>query len=146
MRGLIAPFLAAAAIISCVGAAPQHPSTASTQSPPTVWVVDTDTMGWILADNPDLHTLYRYDLDKNGTIACVGTCTTTRKPYLHQPGTRLVLPYGVGGTLGTVIRPDGGEQITYDGHPLYTYTGDRNTGDTNGLTMTWHVVPPDPPS
>jgi hypothetical protein len=35
--------------------------------------------------------------------------------------------------VATVKRPDGGGlQLTYDGHPLYRYSGDKSTADANG--------------
>jgi predicted lipoprotein with Yx(FWY)xxD motif len=34
--------------------------------------------------------------------------------------------------LGTSPRSDGNPQVTYNGHPLYTFTGDQKAGDTNG--------------
>jgi predicted lipoprotein with Yx(FWY)xxD motif len=39
---------------------------------------------------------------------------------------------GVPGRFGTIYRPDGGQQVTYDGHPLYTYIGDQGPGQANG--------------
>jgi len=39
---------------------------------------------------------------------------------------------GVTGTLGTITRPGGGTQATYDGHPLYTYAGDTSPGQAKG--------------
>ena len=47
---------------------------------------------------------------------------------LRQPRRRP----GVTGKLGTIKRPGGGLQATYDGHPLYTYIGDRGPGQANG--------------
>jgi predicted lipoprotein with Yx(FWY)xxD motif len=35
--------------------------------------------------------------------------------------------------LGTITRPDNGAtQVTWHGHPLYTFTGDKAPGDTSG--------------
>ena len=50
--------------------------------------------------------------------------------------------------LGTTTRPGGGRQVTYDGHPLYTYSGDPSAGATNGQGVStfgalWWVVAPD---
>jgi predicted lipoprotein with Yx(FWY)xxD motif len=47
-----------------------------------------------------------------------------------------------GALLGTTVRGDGATQVTYHGHPLYYYTGDKRPGDAaaQGLTQfgaTW---------
>jgi hypothetical protein len=49
--------------------------------------------------------------------------------------------------LGTTPRSDGDRQVTYNGHPLYTYVGDKNPGDTKGQGVNafgggWFVVSP----
>jgi Secreted repeat of unknown function len=56
----------------------------------------------------------------------------------HQP---LRLPIFVGGRLNTVPGRDGGRQVTYDGRPLYVYSGDHEQGDTNGAGPAWKVIP-----
>ncbi len=53
-----------------------------------------------------------------------------------------------GGLLGTSSRSDdGGTQVTYRGHPLYYYAGDREPGDTAGQGLDqfgakWYVLAP----
>jgi predicted lipoprotein with Yx(FWY)xxD motif len=52
---------------------------------------------------------------------------------------------GTGGTFGTISRTGGTLQVTYDGHPLYTFTGDSSAGATSGENLVsdggkWTVV------
>jgi hypothetical protein len=54
---------------------------------------------------------------------------------------------GVPGELGSTTRDDGVEQLTVAGHPLYTFSGDGEPGQTNGQGSTlnggvWNVVSP----
>jgi predicted lipoprotein with Yx(FWY)xxD motif len=132
--------LAVALVPALVGAAPV--STPPPAGPPfTVAVVDTDTQGRVLS-NPNGLVLYHFDGDQPSTdvFGCTGRCLTTHRPLLTTHGTPLHLPPGVPGTLGATERPDGvGDQVTYDGAPLYTYTGDR-PGDTNGVAPGWHTA------
>jgi len=49
--------------------------------------------------------------------------------------------------VGTTARTDGKPQITYNGHPLYLFKGDRQPGDTNGEGLTafgggWFALTP----
>ena len=49
--------------------------------------------------------------------------------------------------IGTTQRSDGTSQVTYNGHPLYTFVKDQNAGDTNGEGLTafggaWYVLSP----
>ncbi|MEU1203048.1 hypothetical protein ABZ446_43535 [Streptomyces sp. NPDC005813] len=140
MRRPVTPLLAAVAFASCFGL--PYPAMAAPEPPRlTVMVAETDTMGRVLTD-PNGRTLYRFDPEGSGTVTCVGPCTDTRKPLLSPPGAELRLPPGIAGTLGTVPRPDGGNQVTYDGFPLYWYTDDVQPADTNGVDLFWHVINP----
>jgi predicted lipoprotein with Yx(FWY)xxD motif len=84
-------------------------------------------------------TLYRFDPDTATTSACTGGCATAWPPVIGKP----VAGTGVTASdLGTITRSDGTIQATYQGHPLYTYSGDTGPGQTsgNGVGGTWHVV------
>jgi predicted lipoprotein with Yx(FWY)xxD motif len=72
-------------------------------------------------------TLYRFTAEAEGLPVCTGACVGTWLPALA--GTASGLPAHV----ATVRRPDGGGlQLTYDGHPLYRYAGDRSKADAKG--------------
>jgi predicted lipoprotein with Yx(FWY)xxD motif len=52
---------------------------------------------------------------------------------------------GVTARLGTIERPGGVLQVTYGGHPLYTYVGDGAPGQVNGNNIDlngglWHEM------
>ena len=73
-------------------------------------------------------TLYLFAPDTPATSKCTGSCTAYWPPVTGDPKAGP----GVSGELGTIKRPDGGLQATYDGHPLYTYVGDSGPGQANG--------------
>ena len=64
----------------------------------------------------------------------------------HRPAAAgLTAGPGITGKLGTIKRSDGTTQVTYDGHPLYTYVGDTAPGQAfgNGIDLNgglWHEV------
>ena len=73
-------------------------------------------------------TLYWFVPDTSTASKCTGSCATYWPPVT---GT-VTAGSGVTGTLGTITRPDGTTQATYDGHPLYTYIGDTAPGQAKG--------------
>jgi predicted lipoprotein with Yx(FWY)xxD motif len=73
-------------------------------------------------------TLYLFAPDTPATSKCTGSCAAYWPPVTGDPKAGP----GVTGKLGTIKRPGGGLQATYDGHPLYTYIGDRGAGQANG--------------
>jgi predicted lipoprotein with Yx(FWY)xxD motif len=86
-------------------------------------------------------TLYWFAPDTATRSTCYGTCAGYWPPVT---GTPLAGP-GISGKLGTIKRSDGTTQVTYDGHPLYTYVGDTAPGQAfgNGIDLNgglWHEV------
>jgi predicted lipoprotein with Yx(FWY)xxD motif len=118
-------------------------TTAAEQSGGTeVAVADTD-LGSVLVD-PDGKTLYVFDNDAGSTSSCEGGCATTWPP-LATDGDPAAGDGVDAALLGTTERGDGTSQVTYDGHPLYTYAADTGAGDTNGQGVggIWWVIGPD---
>jgi predicted lipoprotein with Yx(FWY)xxD motif len=78
--------------------------------------------------NADGLTLYWFAPDTSTSSKCFGSCAIYWPPVSGSPeaGPDVI------GKLGTIQRPGGGLQATYDGHPLYTYIGDRGPGQANG--------------
>ena len=68
--------------------------------------------------------LYVFEADKGKTSHCYGACAKSWPPLLTK-GAALA---GLGVDhmlLGTTMRKDGTDQVTYKGHPLYTYSADK---------------------
>ena len=76
-------------------------------------------------------TLYWFAPDTPATSRCTGSCTAYWPPVTGSPKAGP----GVTGNLGTIKRPGGGVQATYDGHPLYTYVGDNGPGQAQGNNL-----------
>ena len=96
--------------------------------------------------NAQGRTLYLWDADKGSMSACNGECAQDWPP-LTTKGT----PKASGGVkaslLGTTKRSDGSREVTYAGHPLYTYEGDTAAGQATGQGSSafgapWWVVTP----
>jgi predicted lipoprotein with Yx(FWY)xxD motif len=73
-------------------------------------------------------TLYWFAPDTPAASKCTGECTEYWPPVTGTPRAGR----GVTGKLGTIKRPAGGLEATYDGHPLYTYIGDSGPGQAQG--------------
>jgi len=81
----------------------------------------------VLVDSQGM-TLYWFAIDTSSKSNCSGQCATYWPPVTGP----LTAGSGVTGTLGTITRSDGTKQATYDGHPLYTYVGDKSPGQATG--------------
>jgi predicted lipoprotein with Yx(FWY)xxD motif len=76
-------------------------------------------------------TLYLFERDTGAMSACTGACAVNWPP-LRVRGTPLVGSGAQPSDVATTARPDGISQLTYNGHPLYTFVNDKKPGDTNG--------------
>ena len=63
-------------------------------------------------------------------IRCTNSCTSIWPPLLASGTPKAGA--GVSGTLGTVTRPDGKRQVTYNGKPLYRFSLDPQPGASTG--------------
>lgn len=104
----------------------------------TLTIVETSA-GTTLAGADGLTLYVRID-EEGGTILCVDDCLTNWPPLT---GT-VDAGEADAAMLGTVTRPDGTEQVTYNGFPLYYFAGDAAEGDANGegLGDIWFIANP----
>jgi predicted lipoprotein with Yx(FWY)xxD motif len=87
-------------------------------------------------------TLYSFAPDTPTTSRCYGSCAAYWPP---ATGTATASP-GLPGRISTITRTDGTRQLTYNGHPLYTYIADAAPGQANGNNINlngglWRDVP-----
>jgi predicted lipoprotein with Yx(FWY)xxD motif len=131
--------LTALAVAGCGGSgkdatASSGPPKTATGRTATVGVNDNGKLGKILVDSRG-RTLYLFKKDSGTKSACTGGCAVAWPP-LRVTGKPVVGKGASASKLGTSKRSDGNPQVTYAGHPLYTFTGDQNPGDTNGQGLT----------
>ncbi|MCL4394429.1 MAG: hypothetical protein M1482_06430 [Chloroflexi bacterium] len=129
-------------------------------SPSILAVGQNATLGSFLTDSSG-RTLYLFTKDTTNTSNCSGSCAQIWPPFTPAgasaaapSATSAATPQASGTTttgasidptlLGTITRSDGTTQVTYNGHPLYYYSGDTAPGDTKGqgLIGAWFVVSP----
>jgi predicted lipoprotein with Yx(FWY)xxD motif len=141
---ILIPTLAAAALISACGSRSSGSSSAasSTKSGGAAQVKTASNAklgGSILVDARGL-TLYRLSGEAKGRFICTSACLQVWHPLAARGAT----PNGTVGSLGEVQRPDGTEQVTYRGQPLYTFADDHAPGQINGEGVkdvgTWDAV------
>ena len=90
------------------------------------------------------HSLYLFEKDEKDESYCSGACAESWPPAITQGAPQA----GAGVTasrLGTITRKDGQSQVTYGGHPLYTYEDDVRPGDVKGqdskeFGADWYLV------
>jgi predicted lipoprotein with Yx(FWY)xxD motif len=100
-------------------------------------------LGTVVVDGKG-RTVYSFDKDTIGaaTSACTGVCvglwpeltTTSSAPKVS----------GVTGKVGTAPTTGGARQLTLDGHRLYTFSGDSQSGQVNGeayMNQWWVLAP-----
>lgn len=131
--------------MTAVGAARTSPSARTHHTTARV-VVDSAKRGklGVVLETSKGFTLYHYSPDTSKRVACTGGCAAAWPPLtLPKGATRATAGPGVTQKLlGTVKRPGGALQVTYRGYPLYRYSGDSKSGQTNGQGIggVWHVV------
>ena len=101
-------------------------------------------LGNVLVDSQG-RTLYLFEKDRGMTSACSGACASIWPPLT---GTNAMAGAGLSAPkLNVAKQPGGSSDVTYAGHPLYTYVGDTKPGDTKGEGLNqfgaqWYAVSP----
>lgn len=102
------------------------------------------SLGNVLVDAQG-RTLYLFEKDKGMTSACSGACASIWPPLT---ATKAVAGAGLSAVkLSVAKQPGGASDVTYAGHPLYTYVGDTKPGETKGQGLNqfgagWYVLSP----
>ena len=127
---------------------PAASATAVATAAPTVASVAIATgtvagIGTVVVD-VNGHTLYHFTAEASGTIACTGGCPSTWPPAVLPAGETVSPSASLPGKFGTVTRPDGSTQITYNSWPLYAFAGDTAAGQAKGqgLLGKWFAATP----
>jgi predicted lipoprotein with Yx(FWY)xxD motif len=142
LAGAAALPLVALAVAGCGGSSSNSSSASAATGPPktasgqtaTVGTASGGNLGTILVDSQG-RTLYMFAKDSGTKSACFGACATAWPPLRDNGKTAA----GTGlnaSLLGTTPRSDGNPQVTYNGHPLYTFVMDQKPGDTKGQGVT----------
>ena len=107
------------------------------QSPPgaesgvaVLTVASAPKVGAVLVDAEGF-TVYDFHKDEGTTSSCYGACAEGWPPVTSE-GAPTAGEGATASKLGTTKRKDGTTQVTYAGHPLYTFAGDSKPGEANG--------------
>jgi predicted lipoprotein with Yx(FWY)xxD motif len=127
------------------GTAATSPPTSSSGQPATIGVANNGDLGRIV-DDSQRRTVYLFQKDVGAKSSCTGGCAAAWPP-LRTAGKPVIGSGLAPSKVGTTTRSDGKPQITYNGHPLYLYSGDQKPGDTNGQGLTafgaaWFALSP----
>ena len=130
---LIALLAIAAALPLAACGSSSNGSSTTTKTP--VATADKANVGRVVVDAQG-RTLYRFTAEAQGRPVCTGACLQTWLPA------RAASTSGLPAHVATVRRDDGVLQLTYDGHPLYRYSGDRSKADATGEGVggQWYVI------
>jgi predicted lipoprotein with Yx(FWY)xxD motif len=139
--GLLVGALAVAGCGSSSSGSSAAPKTASGRSA-TIGVANNN-LGKILVDSQG-RTLYLFERDSGTKSACSGTCAVEWPP-LRIDGKPKVGSGANASSVARAARSDGTTQVTYNGHPLYTFAADQKPGDDKGQGVNafgglWYVL------
>jgi predicted lipoprotein with Yx(FWY)xxD motif len=130
--GVVGAVSVAALVLFGIALASAGGAPASAASAGAGVTLKTTTIGGItVLTNARGLTLYWFAPDSPAASRCTGSCAAYWPPV---DGTPKAGP-GITGKLGTIGRPGGAAQATYDGHPLYTYAGDSAPGQARGNNL-----------
>jgi predicted lipoprotein with Yx(FWY)xxD motif len=136
-------------VAACGSGGSAGTSTGTGTTTSTAAIVSTASVGGADAlVDADGRTLYDADVESADHILCVATCTRFWKPLRASAQQAREASTALGRGFTTVSRPDGGTQLAYQGHPLYTFTqegahemtGNGFTDEFGGTRFQWSAA------
>ena len=106
----------------------------------TISATEISGLGKVLVDSEGM-TVYLFTPDEGSTSVCYGGCESAWPPVVAE-GKPTAGEGAMSAALGTTKRKDGTMQVTYEGHPVYTFVGDKAPGEANGQEVegTWFAL------
>jgi predicted lipoprotein with Yx(FWY)xxD motif len=145
---LVLPVAAAAAsaLAACsssgTSSTAAHASGASTTSAAAtaIGLKTAKVGGTTVLTNGKGFTVYSFAPDTSTKSNCNGACAKAWPPVKPTTISAVKAPFS------TIKRSDGSTQVTFQGHPLYTFVGDKSPGQAKGNGVNafgglWHVAP-----
>ena len=142
---LLAAACSSASSTSAAAPAASSSPAASASTTATVIKTTAGSTGAFLTSSSG-RAIYLWVKDGKNMSACNGACAGAWPPVTTTGS----VTAGSGVTasdLGTITRSGGTKQVTYDGHPLYYFSGDSAAGQTSGqgsdgFGAKWWLVSP----
>jgi predicted lipoprotein with Yx(FWY)xxD motif len=111
----------------------------------TVITTASSSAGTVLTTSSG-RAVYLWVKDTGDMSQCSGACAGAWPP-VPATGTVTAAGSAKASDLGTITRSDGTKQVTYDGHPLYYFSGDSSAGmatgqGSDGFGAKWWLVAP----
>lgn len=145
------PILAAGALAALTGALPTSSAASGTPGAHAARAAKVElrhtSVGAILVTSSGF-TLYRFTRDPRNKDTCVKVSECAPAwPALRTSGRPTAGPGVKASLLSTISLPGGAKQVTYAGHPLYTYAAASERGETayvgaSAFGGTWDAVSP----
>ena len=120
-------------------------SAGASSSGGTVITTAKSSGGTVLASSSG-RAVYLWAKDTGDMSNCNGACAGAWPP-VTTTGTATASGGAKASDIGTITRSDGTKQVTYDGHPLYYFSGDSGPGTASGqgsdaFGAKWWLVAP----
>lgn len=121
------------------------PSSSASGSGATVIKTASSSAGTFLTDGSG-RAVYLWAKDTSDMSNCTGACAGAW-PAVTTAGSVTAAGAAKASDLGTITRSGGAKQVTYDGHPLYYFSGDSGPGmasgqGSDGFGAKWWLVAP----
>ena len=140
-----APAAPASPAASASPAGGSSSSAGASSSGGTVITTAKSSAGTVLT-NGSGRAVYLWVKDTGDMSNCNGACAGAWPP-VTTTSTATASGSAKASDIGTITRSDGTKQVTYDGHPLYYFSGDSGAGTatgqgSDGFGAKWWLVAP----